>query len=104
LARRVPSFAIAVDRDLGARSERLLREPAPEEYVGCAPLDRPRLHFAVGLLHVDVNPDVRVHPFDLRDRGLEADRLVGVEFRGKGMMSGEAFGSAGQEETQTEDD
>ena len=35
---------------------------------------------AVGLLHVDVKPDVRIRPFDFRDIPLHCCRLVRVKF------------------------
>jgi hypothetical protein len=38
------------------------------------------------VLHVDVEPNVRIRPLDLRDGSGERDRLVPVEFRRKGVV------------------
>ena len=49
-----------------------------------------------------VHPDVRVAPFDLRDRSGEHDRLVAVELGGEGMMS--CRGSVQQAHTDDQDE
>ena len=52
------------------------------------PISAPQLADLTGLLvlHVDVEPHVRVRPLDLGDATLQRDRLVRVELRGKRVM------------------
>jgi hypothetical protein len=77
---------VAVDDDFGAGLERLFRDTAPEQHVRRARFNRPRLDLAVRLFHVDVNPDVRVHPFDARHGSLQRHFFSRVEFGRKRVV------------------
>ena len=54
------------------------------------------------VLHVDVEPHVRVGPLDLGHASLQRDRLVGVELRGERMMCHEPFPPPGPDRTQSD--
>ena len=77
LARFVPVLGlIALNGDLRAHFERSLGEPAPQHDVGAAAFHHPIGHCAVRVLHVDVNPGVRIDPFHVGDLARQMDRLV----------------------------
>src|SRR5262249_33211255 len=69
----------AFDGDLDAHGQRVLVPAAADEGVRRAAFDRPTLYLAVGALHFDVDPGVRVAPLHLDDRALYRDGLVRVE-------------------------
>src|SRR5262245_11149765 len=46
----------------------------------------PIFYSAVGLLHIDVKPDMRISPFDFCHKTLHRDRLTCVEFSCKRMV------------------
>src|SRR5690606_33755139 len=78
---------IALDRERRAEPQGLAGPALARQRVRRAAFALPRRHRAVLALHVEVDPDVRVAPFDLGYRAFERDRLGGVELRGKRMMS-----------------
>ena len=77
---------IALNGQLGAHFQRPLGESAPQHDVGAAAFDHPIGDGAVRILHVDVNPGVRIDPFHLGDRSRQMDRLAAVELRLKRVM------------------
>src|SRR5262249_22532750 len=56
---------------------------------GWAEFEVPVGHFAVGVLHVHINPGVGVHPLDLGDRALHLEGPVDVELGSEGVMRSE---------------
>src|SRR5262249_55286245 len=60
--------------------------PLRGRVLGAAPSHSPLV-----VLHLEVDPDVRVRPFDLGHRALQRDHLVGVEFGRKGVMGYDGF-------------
>ena len=66
----------AFDVDDRSDNELILRDAAPHQLAGCAARQPPRRRRAVRVLHLDVVPDVRVVPLDLRERARELDRLA----------------------------
>src|SRR6185295_6836295 len=66
--------------------QRVARNAAAEQRVRRAALDRPLLDLAVRLLHVDVDPRMRVDQIDLGDRPLQLYWLARVELRGERMV------------------
>ena len=77
---------VAVHDDFGPHGKRLPGQAAPQQRIGRAAFDHPPLHRAVGLLDVDVDPGVRVDPFDPDHGALQLHRLVEVEFRRERMV------------------
>src|SRR5437764_2153551 len=73
---RMIARLIAVDDDLGARLQRVLGDAAAEQRVRRPAFDHPLFLGPVGLRDLDVDPRVRIHPLDLRDRSLQQDRPV----------------------------
>src|SRR6185503_6345612 len=72
----------ALDEDLGALSQRLLVPATAQQRVGRATFDHPALDLTgLRILHVDVDPGVRVDPLHLHDRAPQLDRALRVEFR-----------------------
>src|SRR6185503_4742715 len=77
----------AFDEDLSALGERGLVPTTAEQRVWRAAFDHPPFHLPSGrVLHVDVNPGMRVDPFHLHDRAPQLDRTLGVEFSRKGVV------------------
>src|SRR5262249_54067202 len=66
-------------------------------------LECPVLHGPVRLLHVHVQPDVRIDPFHLRDGAFHRDRLVRVELCRKGMMCRQRRRRSHEKATQSRD-
>ena len=60
----------------------------PRQRVGRAALALPGLHAALVVLHIEVHPDVRIGPFDLRHGARQRHGLVRVEFGGEGVVRG----------------
>src|SRR4051812_13207382 len=89
----------AVDGDRLIDLERITRPAVARERVRRAPFALPRLYRALRVLHVEVDPDVRVAPLDLRHRAGQHDRLVRVELRGEGMMRRERRGGRGHQKS-----
>src|SRR5205814_2467092 len=77
---------VAGHDDRRADLESVLRNATAHQRVWRAAFDHPFLGRPAGFLHIDVDPGVRVDPLRLADRAFELQRLVSVEFRGKGMM------------------
>src|SRR6187397_587852 len=77
----------AIDDDLGSRWQRVLRKAESVESVRATTFDRPRDHFTVGPLHVDVDPRVRIGHLPFGDGPPQLERAVDVEFRRERMMS-----------------
>src|SRR5688572_27334903 len=100
---RAVAREVAVNVDLHARLDRVAGDAAPEQRIRRPALDRPRFHRAVGLLHVHVNPGVRIDPLDLRDGALQLDRLVDVELAGKGMMRRAGHGGGPESKNRNRD-
>src|SRR5262249_14377904 len=76
----------AVDRDRVADLQRIGAPAVARERIWRSALALPRLHGAFVVLHVQIDPDVRVLPFEFRHRALQRDRLVRVELGGKRVM------------------
>src|SRR5438874_6600136 len=81
----------AVDRDRVAHLQRVRAPAVARQRVRRTALALPGLHGAVVVLHIEIDPDVRVRPFELRDRALERDGLVRVEFGGEGVVGDDRF-------------
>src|SRR5215470_7415007 len=77
---------IAFDRDFHTGFDRFAREAATEERVRRAAFYHPLRDGTVGVLHIDVDPRVRVDPLHFRNRALEDDGRVRIELRGERMM------------------
>src|SRR5262245_16823202 len=78
----------ALDDDIVAGFERVVAPAVASERVGRAAFALPVLRRALLVLHVEIDPDVRILPFELRDAALQLDLLGRVEFGGEGMVSG----------------
>src|SRR5690606_28621520 len=73
----------AVDGDRGADLERVAPPAAALKLMRRAELRAPVRDLpAVGIANVEVDPDMRIRPFDFSDDAVELDRLVGIELRG----------------------
>ena len=66
-----------------------LDQPLRVSVLGAPPSHCHGCSGAVVVLHVEVDPDVRVAPFDLGDRAGQRHRLVGVELGREGMVCGQ---------------
>ncbi len=53
---------------------------APNQTVGAAQLKRPVFDLAALAFTIDIEPDVRIHPFDLGDHTGQLDRAISVEY------------------------
>src|SRR5690606_18921319 len=74
--------------------QRLAPPAAALQAVRRPELDTPVRDFArLLVLDVDVDPDVRIRPVDLRDDAGQADRLLGVELGRERMMRGRVAAS-----------
>src|SRR5690349_8545205 len=80
--------AVPLDGDLRAGLQRFLGEATPHQRVRRAAFDHPPGDGAIGILHIEVNPRVRIDPIHLDDGALERHRLIGVELGGEGVMRG----------------
>ena len=66
--------------------------PRRNRVFGVPASDHPLADRAIGVLHVDVQPGVRVDPFHLGNRAAQMDRLLRVELSLKGVMRPQAHG------------
>src|SRR5438105_13509168 len=70
-----------------------IRDPLVTGVQTCAlPISR--------LLHLQVDPGMRVHPLDLRDLAPQHQGAVGIEFGGKRMVSGDRHGHGGDDRSE----
>src|SRR2546425_5863732 len=83
---RVISRLIAVDDDQRAVLQRVARDATPEERIRRPAFDHPLLFRAVRFRHFQVNPGVRIHPLELRDRALQQHGSVRIEFAAKRVV------------------
>jgi len=74
------------DGHLVARLQREPGPPEPHQPVRARQLEAPVRHLARRVLHVDINPGMRVRPLQLRDSARQLHRLVRVELRRKRVM------------------
>ena len=74
---------IAVDDDFGSDGQAVARDAMTQQGVRAAAFDHPDFFCAVRLGDFDVNPGVRVDPFDLDDFAFEQDGAVGVKLAAK---------------------
>src|SRR2546425_4477508 len=72
--------------DLHARLHGGFGEAASDQTRRGSAFDRPLLHLPVRLLHIEVEPRMRVDPFQLGDRALDRHLVACIEFRRKSMM------------------
>src|SRR5215469_5273484 len=77
---------VAVYNHLGADRNRVLVESAAKQNVGAACFEHPVTHGSIRILHVDMNPGVRIDQLDLGDCAFKMHWSLGVEFRRKRMM------------------
>src|SRR5215472_17302721 len=78
---------IAVYDDLVADLHRIPSDSAPHEHVRASGFDRPILHLAVGPLHVDIDPAMRIDQHHFGDSSVtKLDRLLLVELGREGVM------------------
>src|SRR5690606_19445337 len=95
----------AVDGDRGADLERVAPPAAALKLMRRAELRAPVRDLpAVGIANVEVDPDMRIRPFDFSDDAVELDRLVGIELRGERVMSGSLRRQEGERNEQARDD
>src|SRR4029453_19046495 len=92
LRRAVPCL-ISGHLDLGASRQILPSKAAAEKRVWRPRLYGPFLGWPIPFLYVDMDPGVRVDPFDLRDGSRQLDWPVDVEFGGEGMVRDRLRGS-----------
>ncbi len=76
----------ADDRDSRAGRQRVPVPSQAHQDRWRAAFDLPALDGAIGLLHIDVQPGVRVHPLHHDHLTIERDLLVRVELGGEGVM------------------
>ena len=86
----------ALHHDFGAGRQVILGESAAQECVRRASFHSPCDNLPVLALHVEVDPGVRIRPFNLSDGTVERDRLLGIELGGECMVGGEWAGSEHQ--------
>src|SRR5262249_28200366 len=77
---------IPANADDRANWQQSLAEAPPQQDVGTADIDHPRVLLAVSAGRVHDEPRARVDPLDFGDRTLEHNRLVRIEFRRERMM------------------
>jgi hypothetical protein len=83
------SWRGAVHDDLGAGDQTVTPEPAAEQDIGRAPLDGPDFGLPALVPDLQVDPGVRVHPFQLDDLPLELHRRVLVKLGAEGVVRGQ---------------
>src|SRR5258705_12418770 len=98
LRRAVPRL-IPGHLDFSTSRQILPPKAAAEKRVRRPGLDGPGLDRAIPLLDVDMDPGVRVDPFDLRDGSRQLDGPVDVEFGGAGMVGDRLRGTDGNQGT-----
>src|SRR5690606_13384190 len=77
----------AVDGNGRADLERITPPAAPLQLMGRSELGPPVRDLArLGVANVEVDPDVRIRPLDLRHDALERNRLVRIELRGERVV------------------
>src|SRR5204863_2405621 len=54
----------ALNRDRVAVFQRILAPAVPRQGIGSAPFALPRLHSSLGVLHIQVHPDMWIHPLE----------------------------------------
>src|SRR5207253_5223780 len=86
--------AKARDFDLGAGFHGIRFPPESDERVRCAEFETPVGRRAVGILHVDVYPCMRIRELHLRDDSIHLDRFVHVELGGERVMRACETGAA----------
>src|SRR5215510_9255375 len=69
-----------------ADAERLLAHPFGAHASGTKRFECPPADDALVVLHIEMDIDVGVHPFDFRDGALQRHRLADVEFSLEGVM------------------
>src|SRR6186997_2393545 len=68
------------DENLGTLGQRVLRPTATQQRIRCAAFNHPALDLARRwILHVDVDPRVRVDPFHLHYGAAQLHRALGIE-------------------------
>lgn len=78
--------AVALDLDQVTGLDVFLRQATVGQRVRCAEFHTPVGDLAVRSLDIEVQPAVRIHPLGLGDDALQLDGLLGIEFRGEGVM------------------
>ena len=86
--------AKAFDDDRFTELQLILDDASPHQLPGRAARKPPGRHAAVGVLHVEVEPDVRVRPLDLLDDAGHFHGLGVVEFGRERMMRGNRHAAA----------
>src|SRR4029077_11582453 len=98
LERGLVARAVAVDDELLADLERILRDAVANQAVRRSALDAPLLYGTVGAFHVDPDPRVRVDQFDFRNRAPQHERLVFAEHGIPRMMGAGRRGADGKQD------
>src|SRR5882724_1434789 len=94
---------ISVDHDRVAHFQRVLGDAATKQDVRASGFDGPVLNFAIGALHVHMDPAMRIDQLDFRDRGfLKLNRLGPIEFGRERMMRPDL--RLGQKQCDADDD
>src|SRR5262245_2223031 len=67
---------------------RVRSPPQPDQGIRRTEFETPVGDFSIAFLDVDIKPRVRVGEFNFRNSSVHFDRLVYIELRGEGMVSG----------------
>src|SRR5262245_574404 len=74
---------IAFDGDLIAGFQRVFGPAVPSQRIWRAALTLPFLNDTLVILHVEIDPYVRIEPLDLCNGSVQVDRLILIKFRGE---------------------
>src|SRR6185369_17424686 len=74
------------DHDLIPGFDRILAPPIAREPVRSPTLALPFRHRAAGIFDVQIQPNMRIRPFEFCQRTFQLDGLVPIEFSRKRMM------------------
>src|SRR6185503_5301044 len=91
--------AVAVNDELLANLQRVLRNAVANEAIRRAAFNAPLLGHSVGRFDVDPDPCVRVDEFNFRDGAPEYQRFVFAEYRIPRMMCERRRGAQREDDT-----
>ena len=91
--------AVAKYDQLRPDRNRIFRHTPPEQCVRAPPLNHPAAHGSVFILHIQVNPRVRVDQLDPGHRARELNRTVRVELGGECVVPRYRNGRCHQDES-----
>src|SRR5689334_8559470 len=77
---------VAVDGDLLTLLQGILCPAVADQRIGRATFTLPVLRFALGIFHIEINPDVGIEPFNFSHRTRQRDGRLVIELGAEGMV------------------